>query len=117
MNLRNYITTLCIAATLIGCGQKAVTKEAISEKTTTMEDTTFDPKEYTTGVITQTEEEGDCQWIIKLTDGRIFETTDMNKDFKKNGTAVYFKFRGLRRRSLCPNATPVALTEMRLAKK
>lgn len=119
MKTKRYLMGLSLAMTLVlsSCGQKATTEEAVETTTTTMEDKSFDPSEYTAGVITETKEEGNCQWVIKLKDGRIFETTDMNKDFKKNGAAVYFKFRGLRRMSLCPGANPVEITEMRMAKK
>lgn len=118
MKTKHYLKGLAIVMTLTlsSCGQKATTEETVKTTTSKMEDKKFDLKEYTAGVITETKQEGNCQWVITLKDGRIFETTEMSKEFKKNGTSVYFKFRGLRRMSLCPGANPIEITEMHLAK-
>lgn len=93
------------------CSQKTATVTEENTKTN-VDDVVVINNDYTTGVITKTKEEGECQWVIKLKDGRIFETTDMKENFMKDGTVVYFKYRGLRRMSSCPGASPIEITEM-----
>ena len=77
----------------------------------------FDPTGYTSGIIEYSQEKDDCEYTIKLKEGLYYDPINLEDGFKKDGMAVYFKFRGLRMMNRCPKANPVSIEEMVLAKK
>lgn len=68
---------------------------------------------FTKGTIVHSDKEGDCEYTIKLEDGRYFESTDLTQEFMKDGMTVWFTFNPLRRMSKCNKANPVTLTEIK----
>lgn len=70
-------------------------------------------KGFTKGTMVHSKEDGDCEYTIKLEDGRYFESSDLNKEYMKDGMAVWFTFNPLRRMSRCKKANPVAITAMK----
>ena len=107
---------IVLMATSCSCSKKA-TETAKKETNTAMEDVKKMVTDgYTSGIIEYSDKEGDCEYTIKLEDGRYFESTSIDPKFLENGTKVWFKFRGLRRVSQCPKANPVEITEMILRK-
>jgi len=103
---------LCSLLSASSCkGTQGVEKEELTE--TAMEKKEMLLNEgYTAGVIIHSTEEGDCEWTIKLEDGRHFESISMQDEFKENGAKVFFKFIPQRRMSRCTKANPIAITEM-----
>jgi len=93
---------------------KEVAKDNIEEK---VAEEKFDPAGYTAGVIVYSKEKDDCEYTIKMKDGLHYDPINLEDGYKKDGMAVYFKFRGLRMMNRCPKANPVSIEEMRLAKK
>lgn len=116
MRTKHLITgmTLIAAITLSCSGQKAVSDE--NAKTTEMTNSTFDSKGYTAGTIVQSKAEGDCEWTIKLADGRHLDPMTMDKDFMEDGAEVWLKFSPQRRMNRCDKASPVEITEIKMAK-
>ena len=68
---------------------------------------------FTRGTIVHSKAEGDCEYTIKLEDGRYFESTDLKDEFKKDAMQVWFTFRPLRRMNTCQKANPVGISEMK----
>lgn len=68
---------------------------------------------FTKGTLVYSRAEGDCEYTIKLEDGRYFESTDLKEEFKKDGMTVWFTYNPLRRMSICSKANPIAITEMK----
>ncbi|EDM44327.1 glycyl-tRNA synthetase [unidentified eubacterium SCB49] len=68
---------------------------------------------FTKGTIVYSDIEGDCEYTIKLDDGRFFESTDLKEDFKKDGKIVWFTYGPLRRMNKCEKASPVSIIEMK----
>lgn len=68
---------------------------------------------FTKGTMVHSKEEGDCEYTIKLEDGRYFESTDLKETFMKDGVTVWFTYRPLRRMNKCEKANPVAINEMK----
>lgn len=120
MKTRHYVLALSIAGSLAlsGCGQKAATEDTKNTTTTTMEDSSLDMGAMTAGTIVEnkTAENDACKWTIKTKDGRLFETSSMDKSFMKDGAQVMFSFRGLRRMSMCGNTTPIEIEQMKMMK-
>lgn len=92
------------------------TKETVATKAT--ENNMEQEKEmiaqgFTKGTIEYSREEGDCEYTIKLEDGRYFESSDLKDEFMKDSMTVWFSYRPLRRMSMCNKANPVAITEMK----
>lgn len=112
MRTRHLITgiTFIAAITLSCCGQKAITEE--TNKITEMKDNKFKKEGYTSGTIVQSKAEGDCEWSIKLADGRYFESKDMSKEFMVNNLEVWFKYTPQRRMQVCDKASPVSINTM-----
>lgn len=102
---------LVTAMGLSCCGQKAASEENV--KASTMD---FDTKGYTAGTIVHSKAEGDCEWTIKLADGRHFDPMTMDKGFMKDGASVWFKYTPQRRMNRCDKASPVAVTEIKMGK-
>ena len=69
---------------------------------------------FTKGTIVYSDIEGDCEYTIKLEDGRMFESTDLKEEFKKADMEVWFKFQPLRRMNKCKKANPVGISEMKM---
>lgn len=113
-------TTLILlgAAALLCFGSckntEEVAKDNVEEKAT---EAAFDPAGYTSGVIEYSKEKDDCEYTIKLKEGLYYDPINLEDDFKKDGMAVYFKFRGLRMMNRCTKANPVSIEEMVKAKK
>lgn len=107
---------IVIFLTLLSCGQRGVTHGGDPQESSQIieEEEIIVDNRYTVGVITQTEGVGNCEWVIRLKDGRIFETSNLKTAFKKDGNTVNFKYRGLRRLSECEGATPVEITEINM---
>lgn len=105
-------SALCSLMSLTSCKS---TQETVKEEITT---SVMDTKEtllkegYTAGTIVHSTKEGDCEWTIKLEDGRHFESLTMEEEYKKSDMKVYFKFLPQRRMSSCTKASPVQITEM-----
>lgn len=112
MRTRHFITglTFIAAITLSCCGQKAVTEETI--KITEVNDTKFESEGYTVGTVVQSKVEGDCEWTIKLADGRYLDPMTMDKNFMKNDAKVWIKFSPQRRMNRCDKGIPVAITDI-----
>lgn len=68
---------------------------------------------FTKGTIEHSRAEGDCEYTIKLEDGRYFESSDLKDEYKEDGMNVWFSFRPLRRMSMCNKANPVSIEEMK----
>lgn len=113
MKTKLFITgiTLVTGLVLASCGQKATTEEKAKEETTM----SFDTTGYTSGTIIQSKAEGDCEWTIKLKDGRFLDPMTIDKDFMKDGATVWVKFLPQRRMQRCDKANPVDLTEIKMA--
>lgn len=114
LNLFKTAFFLIFSFGICSCSNKGVTSASDPQNTitSTEEDKIIVDNTYSIGVVTQTKEIGDCEWVIKLGDGRIFETTNLKTEFKKDGNTVNFKYRGLRKLSKCKGATPVEITEI-----
>ncbi|MFT6049460.1 hypothetical protein [Patiriisocius sp. Uisw_047] len=69
-------------------------------------------KGFTKGTIVYSDIEGDCEYTIKLEDGRFFESLDLKEDFMKDGMIVWFTYGPLRRMNKCTKANPVGIKEM-----
>jgi len=112
MKTKLFITGIALVTGLVltSCGQKAITEET-AKKETTM---SFDTTGYTSGTIVQSKAEGDCEWTIKLKDGRFLDPMTMDKDFMKDGANVWIKFLPQRRMQRCDKASPVDLTEIKM---
>ncbi len=91
-----------------------VAKDNIEEK---VAEEAFDPTGYTSGIIVYSKEKDDCEYTIKLKDGLYYDPINLEDSYKKDGMAVYFKFRGLRMMNRCTKANPVSIEEMRVAKE
>lgn len=105
-------TALCSLMSLSSCKS---TQEAAKEEITTSvmnKKETLLKEGYTAGTIVHSTKEGDCEWTIKLEDGRYFESPTMKDKYKKNDMKVYFKFHPQRRMNQCTKASPVEITEM-----
>jgi len=113
MKTRLYITgmTLVTFMAISCCSQKATTTE--DTKTALMD---FDTTGYTSGTIVQSKAEGDCEWTIKLVDGRHLDPLTIEKSYMKDGTSVWFKYTPQRRMNRCDKASPVGITEMKMSK-
>ncbi|WP_035334832.1 hypothetical protein [Dokdonia sp. PRO95] len=113
MKTRLYITGMSLVGIMAFscCGQKPV---AVEDTKTALMD--FDTKGYTSGTIVQSKAEGDCEWTIKLQDGRHLDPMTIDKDFMQNGATVWFKYTPQRRMSRCDKASPVGITEMKMNK-
>ncbi|WP_405251297.1 hypothetical protein [Dokdonia sp. Asnod3-C12] len=113
MRTRLYITGMSLAAIMAFscCGQKAVATE--DTKTALMD---FDTTGYTSGTIVHSKAEGDCEWTIKLEDGRHLDPMTIDKDFMQDGASVWFKYTPQRRMNRCDKASPVGITEMKMEK-
>ena len=113
-------TTLLLLGTagvlcLTSCkNTKEVAKDNTEEKVT---EKAFDATGYTSGTIVYSDKEGDCEYTIKLKDGLYYDPINLEDDYKKDGMAVYFKFRGLRMMNRCNKANPVSIDEMVKAKE
>lgn len=113
-------TTLILLGTaallcFVSCkNTKEVAKDNIDEKVT---EEKFDPTGYTAGVIVYSQDKDDCEYTIKLKDGLFYDPINLEDGYKKEGMAVYFKFRGLRMRNRCNKANPISIEEIRQAKK
>lgn len=105
-------TALCSLMSLSSC--KSTQETAKEEITTSIMDKkeTILKEGYTVGTIVHSTEEGDCEWTIKLEDGRHFESLSMKDEYKKSDLKVYFKFLPQRRMSTCSKASPVQITDM-----
>lgn len=113
MKTRQFFTGLSLIAaiTLSCCGQKEITNDV---KTNNAKEENFNATGYTAGTIVQSKEEGDCEWTIKLEDGRYLDPMSMNKDFMNDGAAVWVKFLPQRRMQRCDKASPVELSDIRM---
>lgn len=112
-------TLLLLGAAALLCftsckNTEEVAKDNMEEK---VAKETFDPTGYTAGVIEYSKEKDDCEYTIKLKEGLYYDPINLEDGYKKDGMAVYFKFRGLRMMNRCPKANPVSIEEMHPAKK
>lgn len=109
--LLGAVTLLCFASCK---NTEEVAKDNIEEK---VAEEKFDPTGYTAGVIVYSKDKDDCEYTIRLKDGLFYDPINLEDSYKKDGMAVYFKFRGLRMMNRCNKANPVSIEEMRQAKK
>ena len=94
------------------------TEEAAKYKTDKkVTEEAFDPTGYTSGTIIYSEEKDDCEYTIKLKGGLYYDPINLEDSYKKDGIAVYFKFRRLRMANRCNKANAVSIEEMHIAKK
>ena len=104
---------LCSLMSLSSCkSTQEAEKEVITAANNEAQKEVFMKEGYTAGTIIHSKEEGDCEWTIKLEDGRHYESMSMKEEFKKNDLKVYFKFIPQRRMSNCTKASPIEITEM-----
>ncbi len=68
---------------------------------------------FTKGTIVHSKVEGDCEYTIKLEDGRFFESTDLKQEFMVDGKTVWFTYGALRRMNKCDKASPISIREMK----
>ncbi len=104
--------TLCSLMSLSSCKSTQETKKEVITAASSEQKEVFMKEGYTAGTIVHSKEEGDCEWTIKLEDGRHYESMSMKEEFMKNDLKVYFKFIPQRRMSNCTKASPIEITEM-----
>ena len=97
---------------IIACNGTKETTAAQTAENMTQEKEMLDLG-FTKGTIVYSDLEGDCEYTIKLEDGRFFESTDLSKDFMKDGKTVWFTYAPLRRMNKCDKANPVSIKEMK----
>ena len=74
------------------------------------------PEEFTAGVIQESTKKGDCLFTILVTskgkESLHFDPINLDEAYKKNGLAVFFKYRPLRMMNRCQRANPVEIQEI-----
>ena len=97
---------------ILACnGTKETTKAQVAENME--QEKEMITQGFTKGTIVHSKAEGDCEYTIKLEDGRFFESTDLKEEFMKDGMTVWFTFAPLRRMNKCQKANPVGINEMK----
>ncbi len=74
------------------------------------------PEGFTAGVIQESTKKGDCLFTITVTseggEPFYFDPINLDEAYKKNGLAVFFKYRSLRMMNRCQRANPVEIQEI-----
>lgn len=74
------------------------------------------PEGFTAGVIQESTKKGDCLFTILVTskgeESLYFDPINLDEAYKKNGLAVFFKYRPLRMMNRCQRANPVEIQEI-----
>jgi len=74
------------------------------------------PESFTPGVIQESTKKGDCLFTIIVTsesgEPLYFDPINLDEAYKKNGLAVFFKYRPLRRMNRRQRANPVEIQEI-----
>ena len=83
------------------------TAKGTADRATTLDD------RFVEGVVLHSKVEGDCEYMIQTTDGVLYDPTNLADMYKKNGTAVIFKFAGLRMPNRCVKANPIRIEDIR----
>ena len=71
------------------------------------------PDNSTLGIVVYSDKEGDCPYVIKTSDGRMFDPINMDESFHKDGMEVEFTFGALRMANRCEKANPISLIEIK----
>lgn len=108
-----------IKFTLISClfllmacnGAKETAATQISEKMT--QEKEMLALGFTKGTIVYSDKEGDCEYTIKLEDGRFFESMDLKEEYMVDGMKVWFSYAPQRRMNTCQKANPVGINDMK----
>ena len=73
---------------------------------------------FTAGVIQESAQKEDCQFTILVSEQNIqpysLDPINLAEAYKKNGLAVFFKYRALRMMSRCQRANPVEIQEIQI---
>ena len=73
-------------------------------------------KGFTPGVIQESTQKEDCIFTIQVSELNkqpyFIDPINLDETFKKNGLAVFFKYRALRMMNRCQRANPVEIQEM-----
>jgi len=73
-------------------------------------------KGFTPGVIQKSTQKEDCIFTIQVSEQNkqpyFLDPINLDETYKKNGLAVFFKYRALRMMNRCQRANPVEIQEM-----
>lgn len=78
------------------------------------------PEGFTAGVIQESTKKGDCLFTILVTskggESLYFDPINLDEAYKKDGIALFFKYRPLRMMNRCEKANPIEILETRVNK-
>ncbi len=76
------------------------------------------PEGFTAGVIQENTKKEDCLFTILVTSNSgeplYFDPINLDEAYKKDGIALFFKYRPLRMMNRCQRANPVEIQEMQI---
>ena len=76
------------------------------------------PEGFTAGVIQKSTKKGDCLFTILVTSNSgeplYFDPINLDEAYKKDGIALFFKYRPLRMMNRCQRANPVEIQELQI---
>jgi len=99
----------------ISCnGTKEMDKKNEEAAAKAAAEASFDSTGFTSGIIVNTKQEGDCEFAIQTDDGIMFDPIDLTTDYKKADAKIWFKFARLRRPTRCGQIQPIRVEEIRM---
>ena len=87
-----------------------------SEEAAAEQGATMRSKGFTKGVIVDKTGLDGCTFLIEISDSKILEPIQLDEKFRKNGLAVYFKYKRSRKATTCMNGQPIIISEIQLSK-
>lgn len=121
--MKKSIVTLSILAVVFCTAGACKSSENATQEASEETEVMTNGKDITTGVgsadnmtmgtIVYSDKEGDCEYVIKTDDGRMFDPINMDKSFYKDGMKVQFTFGPLRMANRCEKANPISLEEIK----
>lgn len=108
------IITCSLLILVTACNStKESAEESVTNSSTNLQNEKMKAAGFTEGTIETGKTEEDCKIMIKVADGRYFESTDIPENFSTDGMKIWFTYTGLRRMSRCQKANPIAILDIK----
>lgn len=108
------IITCSLLILVTACNStKESAEESVTNSSTNLQNEKMIAAGFTSGTIETAKDEGDCDVMIKVADGRYFESMDIPENFSKDAMKIWFTYTPQRRMSRCQKASPIAIQDIK----
>ncbi len=115
--MKILLLSMLLMVAMTSCSETKNTAASAITSSNTPTGTDMTAEGFLAGIVKASADDSGCPYTIDARDSQyLYDPINLDDEYKKDGTKVWFKFHALRMQSRCTEATPIEITEMQMIK-